>query len=145
MDANQSASATQGSSPSAQIETSTNQSRPYSRHRHRELKKQKEASRSTPARCLSEREKVAKALYDRGASSMQHIPDRVLKKEWQSEVAHLPKEFQRQHIAERQRLKQIQKLIQEGREDELDKIMGTTVSYTDITDGIQTVIKKSEQ
>lgn len=76
---------------------------------------------------------------------MQHIPDRVLKNQWQSEAAHLPREYQRQHIAQMQGLKKIQKLVQEGRKDELDKIIGTTVSYTDITDGIQTVINKSEQ
>ena len=42
-------------------------------------------------------------------------------------------------------LKQIQKLIQEGRTDELDKIVGTTGSYDKITDSIQTVIHKNEQ
>ncbi|WBA80332.1 hypothetical protein [Endozoicomonas sp. GU-1] len=76
---------------------------------------------------------------------MQHIPDRVLKNEWQTEVAHLPREYQRLHIAGRQGLKQIQRLVQEGREDELNKIIGTTVSYKDITDTIQTIINKSEQ
>ncbi len=145
MDANQSASATQGSSIGSHTETPTSQPGPRSRHKHREIHRPKKASKSTSARSLSEREKVAKALYDRGASSMQHIPDRVLKNQWQSETAHLPREYQRQHIAEMQGLKKIQKLVQEGRKDELDKIIGTTVSYTDITDSIQAVINKSEQ
>lgn len=75
---------------------------------------------------------------------MQHIPNRVLREQWREGTAHLPKEYQQQHIAEMKGLKQIQKLIQEGRTDELDKIVGTTGSYDEITDSIQTVIHKNE-
>ncbi|USE34917.1 hypothetical protein [Endozoicomonas sp. SCSIO W0465] len=147
MDVNQSASAAQGASPSQQNNATPMQPKPRSHGgTRRKLKKQKPPARSTPPHPVtSDKSKVASALFARNPSSMAHIQKQILRKYWEAEAILLPPEQRPQFMAEMEGLQKLQKLILEGRRDDLNKFSGICGSYTEITDSVDKVIEKSNQ